>query len=154
MSRVLWYLEDLEGIDPEAITKSQSDGSKGSNPSQGNVTVKQPNLLETAMQYVVCYLEKMGQEVFTSKSKGATSVLGFWAFTSYLFAILLYYQTAQWNVPNKSGYLCSWLPAGTSCWWVPGTNQIPCDTVHHCFINLMRLSFFDGCCSVRPHDRI
>jgi len=79
---------------------------------------------------VLQYLEKIGQELFTTTSKGGTVVLGFFFYLAYVFGIVFWQSTATLPLVSPEG----------------GTNQTlsECDTLPHCFLIMLRLSFFDG----------
>ncbi len=75
---------------------------------------------------VVQYLEKVGEELFTtSKSKGGVVVLGFFFFLAYIMAVAVWIYTAPFALMAPEG--------GNEC-----------DTLLHCFLIMLRLTFFDG----------
>jgi len=79
---------------------------------------------------VLQYLEKLGKELFTVESKGGVVVLGFFFYMAYVMGVSFWQKTADWALTSPEG--------GTS-----GTLS-ECDTLPHCFLIMLRLTFFDG----------
>lgn len=68
------------------------------------------------------YLVHMSAEIFTAKSNGGTIVLALYFFVTYIFAVVFW--SLEGGLSTVDGQVC--------------------DTLTHCFITLMRLSFYDG----------
>jgi len=79
---------------------------------------------------VLQYLEKIGQELFTTSSKGGIVVLGFFFYTAYIMGISFWQATNAIPLVSAEGG-----PNGTLS---------ECDTGPHCFLLMLRLTFFDG----------
>jgi len=79
---------------------------------------------------VLQYLEKIGQELFTTSSKGGVIILGFFFFSVYIMGISFFNATQALPLVSAEGG-----PNGTLS---------ECDTLTHCFLIMLRLSFFDG----------
>ena len=79
---------------------------------------------------VLQYLEKIGQELFTTQSKGGVIVLCFFFYMAYVMGVAFWIRTA--NVPLAS-------PEGGATGLVS-----ECDTLPHCFLIMLRLTFWDG----------
>jgi len=80
---------------------------------------------------VLQYLEKLGKELFTTtNSKGGVVVLGFFFFMAYVMGVILWLKTGNMAIPSPEG----------------GTTGLvsECDTLLHCFLIMLRLTFFDG----------
>jgi len=79
---------------------------------------------------VLQYLEKIGQELFTTSSRGGIVVLGFFFYTAYIMGMSFWQAT--YNLPLFSAE--------------GGANNTlsECDTAAHCFLIMLRLTFFDG----------
>jgi len=87
---------------------------------------------------VVFYMESVARELGSATAtKGGLIVLGMFFFLTYMFATIFFAETTRWQ--NWAGN-----PGVNPPWWVPGSNAIPCDTLTHCYITLMRLCFYDG----------
>jgi len=87
---------------------------------------------------IVHYLESVAQELGSAKAtKGGLIVLAMFFYLTYMFATVFLVATADWQ--NWEG-----IPGSNPPWWVPGSNAIPCDTLVHCYITLLRMSFYDG----------
>jgi len=90
-----------------------------------------PSYIITFFCHIVLqYLEKIGQELFTTSSKGAVVVLGFFFYMAYVMAVAFWQTTANWALVSPEGG-----PNGTLS---------ECDTLPHCFLIMLRLTFFDG----------
>jgi len=74
---------------------------------------------------VLQYLEKLGEELFTTSSKGGLVVLGFFFYMAYIFGCAFFQSTASFPLISPEG-----------------GNQ--CDTLPHCFLIMLRVTFFDG----------
>jgi len=79
---------------------------------------------------VLQYLEKIGQELFTTTSKGGIVVLGFFFYTAYIMGVSFWQATSTIDLTSSEGG-----PNGTLS---------ECDTGPHCFFIMLRLTFFDG----------
>jgi len=79
---------------------------------------------------VLQYLEKIGKELFTTSSKGGVIVLGFFFYLAYVFGVAFWQKTANWALMSSEGG-----PTGI-------VSQ--CDTLPHCFLIMLRLTFWDG----------
>jgi len=79
---------------------------------------------------VLQYLEKIGQELFTTSSKGGVVVLGFFFYMAYVMGVSLWQKTALLALTSPEG--------GST-----GTLS-ECDTLPHCFLIMLRLTFWDG----------
>jgi len=79
---------------------------------------------------VLQYIEKIGQELFTTSSKGGVVVLAFFFYLAYVLGVSFWQKTA--NLPLIS-------PEGG-----PNQNLSECDTLPHCFLIMLRLTFWDG----------
>jgi len=79
---------------------------------------------------VLQYLEKIGEELFTTASKGAVVVLGFFFYMAYIMGVAFWQQTATWTLVSPEGG--------------PNGNLSECDTLPHCFLIMLRLTFWDG----------
>jgi len=79
---------------------------------------------------VIAYLEKIGEELFTYSSKGGAVVLGFFFYLAYILAIVFWQETSKLPLLSPEG-------------GVNGTIS-ECNTIPHCLLIMMRLSFFDG----------
>jgi Ion transport protein len=76
---------------------------------------------------VLQYLEQLGQEFFTIRTKGGAVVLGFFFFLAYVLGVAFWWKTSEWPLVSSE----------------TGTTS-ECDTLQHCFLIMMRLSFWDG----------
>jgi len=74
---------------------------------------------------VLQYLEKIGQELFTTASKGGVVVLGFFFYMAYIFGVAFWQRTINLNLISPE-------------------NGNECDSLQHCFLIMMRLTFWDG----------
>jgi hypothetical protein len=101
-------------------------------------------LLTRWSHLIVTYLSKIGEELFTSASKGSVVrhknyvsfseptenfhqvVLGFFFFLAYILAVAFFYMAQQ----QPGGDLNPWVGV--------------CDTLPHCFVIMLRLAFYDG----------
>lgn len=72
-----------------------------------------------ASRLCIVYLEKLYEELFTSRSKGAVVVLGIFFYMSYIFGIMFY------TITQGMG------------------NVVGCDTIVHCMWVMIRLSLYD-----------
>jgi len=79
---------------------------------------------------VLQYLEKIGQELFTTSSKGGVVVLGFFFYMAYVFGVSFWQQTRNFVLTSPEGG-----PTGTLS---------ECDTLRHCWLIMIRLTFWDG----------
>jgi len=79
---------------------------------------------------VLQYLEKIGSELFTTESRGGVIVLGFFFYSAYILAICFWQATSNLALSSAEGG-----PNGTLS---------ECDTAAHCFLIMLRLTFFDG----------
>jgi len=79
---------------------------------------------------VLQYLKKIGEELFTTSSKGAVVVLGFFFYMAYIMGVAFWQQTAYWTLLSAEGG--------------PNGNVSECDTLPHCFLIMLRLTFWDG----------
>jgi len=87
---------------------------------------------------IVYYLESVARELGSAKAtKGGLIVLAMFFYLVYMFAAVFVVETADWQ--NWEGN-----PGANPPWWVPNSNAIPCDTLAHCYITLLRISFYDG----------
>jgi len=79
---------------------------------------------------VLQYLEKLGSELFTTNSRGGVIVLGFFFYSAYIMGILFWQATRTLALSSPEG----------------GSNGTlsECDTAAHCFLIMLRLTFFDG----------
>jgi len=79
---------------------------------------------------VLQYLEKIGQELFTTTSKGGIIVLGFFFYMAYVLGVAFWQKTNDVVLMSSEG---------------GSTGLISeCDTLPHCFLIMLRLTFFDG----------
>jgi len=74
---------------------------------------------------ILQYVEKIGQELFTTNSKGGIVVLGFFFYMSYIFGVAFWQKTLTLPLVSPEG--------GNEC-----------DTLPHCYLIMLRLTFFDG----------
>jgi len=74
---------------------------------------------------VLQYLEKIGQELFTTTSKGGVVVLGFFFYLAYILGVAFWQKTVNFNLMSPE-------------------NGNECDTLAHCFLIMVRLTFWDG----------
>jgi len=79
---------------------------------------------------VLQYLEKIGQELFTLSSKGGVVVLGFFFYMAYIMGVSFWQKTGDLLLASPEGG-----PNGTLS---------ECDTLPHCFLIMLRLTFWDG----------
>jgi len=79
---------------------------------------------------VLQYLEKIGAELFTTKSKGGVVVLGFFFYMAYIMGVSFWIKTTNLDLVSPEGG-----PTGTLS---------ECDTLPHCFLIMLRLTFWDG----------
>jgi len=79
---------------------------------------------------VLQYLEKIGSELFTTESRGGVIVLGFFFYSAYIMGISFWQATSTLALSSPEGG-----PNGTLS---------ECDTAAHCFLIMLRLTFFDG----------
>jgi len=79
---------------------------------------------------VLQYLEKIGEELFTTTSKGGVVVLGFFFYMAYILGVAFWQTTATLPLLSPEGG-----PNGTLS---------ECDTLSHCFLIMLRLTFWDG----------
>jgi len=109
--RVLWYLEldnDDESSEPGWFVIFRKGG-----------------------ELVIKYLERIGNELFSTSTRGGPVVLMIYFYTIYVFAVVYWNEIGAYNSSNTS-------------WYNSNTNQNACDTLSHCYITLMRLSLYDG----------
>jgi len=78
---------------------------------------------------VLEYLESIGAEIFTLKSKGGPVIMGFFFFLAYTLGVAFWITTATLALPSPEG--------GPTC-------LSECDTLAHCVFLMMRLTFWDG----------
>jgi hypothetical protein len=71
---------------------------------------------------VVQYANKLGDELFSSRSRGGLSILGIYFFVTYLFAILFWIEAKDVETLARGAM---------------------CDTLSHCYITMIRVSVFD-----------
>lgn len=76
------------------------------------------------------YIEKLGIEIFTTATKGAATILGLYMFVTYIFAVVYWQLTHHMPLVSPEG--------GNS-----GTLS-QCDTLRHCFLIMIRLTYADG----------
>jgi len=81
------------------------------------------------MHLVVAYLDNIGSELLTIASKGGVVVLGLFLYMAYVFAAIYTQATATQSLPSPEGGL---------------NNTSECDTLSHCFLIMLRLTFLDG----------
>jgi len=81
-------------------------------------------------QLVLQYLEKIGSELFSTNSKGGIVVLGFFFYMAYVLGVSFWQKTANEALTSPEGG-----PTGTLS---------ECDTLPHCFLIMLRLTFWDG----------
>jgi hypothetical protein len=79
---------------------------------------------------VLEYLESIAQEFFTTSSKGGTVILSFFFFLAYTTGVIFWIETRNLPLSSPEG--------GTS-----GTLS-QCDTLAHCFLIMLRITFWDG----------
>jgi len=72
---------------------------------------------------VLQYLEKIGEELFTTASKGGVIVLGFFFYMAYIMGVSFYYETMNMALASPEGG-----PSGTLS---------QCDTLPHCFLVML-----------------
>jgi len=81
------------------------------------------------MHLVVAYLDNIGSELLTIASKGGVVVLGLFLYMAYVFASIYTQATSTQMLSSPEG----------------GTNDTSeCDTLSHCFLIMLRLTFLDG----------
>lgn len=73
-----------------------------------------------ASRLCVVYLQKLYEELFTSRSKGAVVVLGIFFFMAYVYGVVFWTITRDWSETRA------------------------CDTLVHCMWVMMRLTFYDN----------
>jgi len=103
--RLMWYFELFPFTEPEDYDPSEHLFS-----------------FRKASQLCLLYMERLGTEIVTSKSRGATVVLAMFFYCTYVLAVVFW---------NEAGHLVT--PEGETC-----------VTLVACFITLMRLAFYDG----------
>jgi len=81
-----------------------------------------PFSIRRACQLCLLYLERLGTEVTTAASRGATVVLFMFFYISYLLAVVFWNEDGTLNTPEGQ----------------------TCDTLNNCFIIMLRLAFYDG----------
>jgi len=79
---------------------------------------------------VLTYLERVGRELFTTSSKGAIVVLGFFFYMAYVFGVAFWQRTSNLALMSPEGGATGVLSE--------------CDTLPHCFLIMLRLTFWDG----------
>jgi len=79
---------------------------------------------------VLQYCEKVGRELFTTTSKGGVIVLGFFFYLAYVVGVSFWQKTANLDLVSPEGG-----PTGVLS---------ECDTLPHCFLIMLRLTFWDG----------
>jgi len=109
--RVLWYLE-LHEADEDA---------------------KYFVIFRKGGGLVIQYLERIGNELFSTHTRGGTVVLAIYFYTIYVFAVV------YWNEIGIHNYNST-----TTTWYNANTNQQACISLSTCYITLMRLSLYDG----------
>jgi len=109
--RVLWYLELRK------ITEEEKHSPV--------LLIRKGGLL------VVNYLERIGKELFSTKTQGGSIVLLIYFYTIYVFSIIYWQNVGQYNSSN-------------SPWYGMNTNQMACNTLNNCYNTIMRLSLYDG----------
>jgi len=79
---------------------------------------------------VLQYCEKVGRELFTTSSKGGVIVLGFFFYLAYVVGVSFWQKTANLDLVSPEG----------------GSTGVlsECDTLPHCFLIMLRLTFWDG----------
>lgn len=80
---------------------------------------------------LVQHFRAVSTELHPSTSKGGLVILGFYFLNAYMFACVFYQFTSEWTT-------ATYAPS----YWVG--NQLPCDTLTHCYFTLLRLAFYDG----------
>jgi len=75
---------------------------------------------------IIQYLEQLGSELFSYSSKGGVVVLGFFFYMAYILGVVYWLKTGSWGLIS---------PEGTTS---------ECDTLPHCFLIMLRLTFWDG----------
>lgn len=103
--RMLWYFEMICDDKPDDY-----------DPSEHFFSISQ------SCQICLVYLERLGQELFTAKSKGAVVVLLMYFFMTYVLAIVFWLEFGNLNTSEIYG----------------------CHSMDVCFITLMRLTLYDG----------
>jgi len=76
---------------------------------------------------VLQYLEKLGHELFTTDSKGGIVVLGFFFYMAYIYGVAFWQRTQVLTLAAPEA------ASGNEC-----------DTLQHCFLIMLRLTFWDG----------
>jgi len=79
---------------------------------------------------VLQYLERIGKELFTFSSKGGVVVLGFFFYLAYVMGVSFWLKTGDLLLTSPEGG-----PNGTLS---------ECDNLQHCFLIMLRLTFWDG----------
>jgi len=79
---------------------------------------------------ILQYLERIGQELFTTKSQGGNVILIIFFYTAYIAACTFWQKTSTWLLISPEGG--------------PNGNVSECDTLSHCFLIMLRLTFWDG----------
>ena len=113
--RVLWFVEliaNQEEFDPEY------------KPEEHLVSVAK--ICSLGVQY----MESIGCELFTAKSKGGVVLLIIFFYVTYVFAMVFWIEDRNLVTPNDTSP-------------ITGNNTV-CGTLMGCTITLMRLSFYDG----------
>ena len=109
--RMLWFFELGEHL-------------KYRNPEDHWVSIS--NICYICVQY----LEGIGAEIFTAKSKGGVVLLVIYFYVTYVFAVLFYIEEATLITPNDTN---------------PTTgNATLCATITGCYLTLTRLNLYDG----------
>jgi len=103
--RLLWYFELFPHTHPNDYDPSEHIFS-----------------FRKASQLCLMYIERLGTEITTSKSRGATVVLAMFFYSTYVMAVVFW---------NEGTHLVT--PEGETC-----------VTLTACYITLMRLAFYDG----------
>ena len=73
------------------------------------------------------YLRKLGDEIFSAKSRGGAVILTMFFYVTYLFSVVFWVEKGYIVTPDtgyENGYVCGTLPL--------------------CFITMMRLALYDG----------
>jgi hypothetical protein len=76
------------------------------------------------------YLEKVGRELFTTATRGALAVMGIFLFVAFVFGLIFWQITQNWRLNSPEG----------------GNSSLvsQCDSLKHCFLIMLRLTFYDG----------
>ena len=81
----------------------------------------------TATRSSLKYLKRLGNEIFSAKSRGGAVILTMFFYVTYLFSVVFWVEKGYIVTPDtgyENGYVCGTLPL--------------------CFITMMRLALYDG----------